>query len=69
MATIIRIDTRSKAAQGFLEYVKTLPFVKIEENEENSPYNPDFVKKIKRAQKQKGTVIDTNDVWGSLGLK
>ena len=37
MATIIRIDTRRKTAQGFLEYVKTLPFFKIEENEEISP--------------------------------
>jgi hypothetical protein len=69
MATIIKIDTRSKMAQRFLEYVKTLPFVQIEQQPEKSSYDPDFVKKIKRAQKQDGTIIDTKDIWGSLGLK
>jgi len=69
MATIIKIDTRSKMAQQFLEFAKTLPFAKVEQLDEKSPYDPEFVKKIKRAQKQKGTIIDTKDVWGSLGLK
>jgi hypothetical protein len=50
-----------------LEILKTQPGVQIVE-EERSPYNPEFVKKIKAAEKQKGIVIDTNDIWGSLGL-
>lgn len=70
MATFtIKIDTRNKAAKKFLEFIKSLSFVTIEEQVEESPYNPEFVKKIKRAQKQKGIVVDTNDIWGSLGLK
>lgn len=38
--------------------------------EEKSPYNPEFVKKILRAEKSKNwIVLDTNDIWGSLGIK
>lgn len=51
-----------------LEILETQPGVQIVE-EERSPYYPEFVKKIKTAEKQKGIVIDTNDIWGSLGLK
>jgi hypothetical protein len=71
MSTItIKINERSKAGKmlkDFLELISDKPGIEI--IEEKSPYNPEFVKKIKRAQKQKGTVVDTNDVWGSLGLK
>lgn len=31
MGTIIKIDSRSKAAKSFLEYVKTLSFAKVED--------------------------------------
>ena len=47
--------------------------VKIEEDE--SPYNPEFVKKIKQIEadynsgKSKSITLDPNDIWGSLGLK
>jgi len=72
MQTItIKINERSKAGIAFkkmLEILETQPGVQIVE-EERSPYNPEFVKKIKDAEKQKGIVIDTNDIWGSLGLK
>lgn len=35
-----------------------------------SPYNPEFVKMIKTAEKRGDyKTIDPNDVWGSLGLK
>lgn len=37
--------------------------------EEKDPYDPKFVAKIRRAEKQKGTIINPNDVWGSLRLK
>jgi hypothetical protein len=38
--------------------------------EEKIPYNPEFVKKIKKAEKRGDYIeVDTNDIWGSLGLK
>lgn len=75
MSTIIKIDTRSNAAKRFLEYVKTLSFVKIEEKEMDesdtkSPYDPEFVKMVKKsAGSKKRYTVDPKDVWGSLGLK
>lgn len=75
MATItLKINERTKAAQAFIAFVNQFVLSNkavevVEVVEEKSPYNPEFVKKIKKAQKQKGTVIDTNDVWGSLGLR
>jgi len=81
MEITIKIDRRSKQAKAFLTYLKTLPFIDIKDRdekgmgkptEEKSPYNPEFVKKIRRAEKQvergEYTVLDTDDVWGSLGL-
>ncbi|MBU3658254.1 MAG: hypothetical protein FGM14_00105 [Flavobacteriales bacterium] len=67
----IKINERSKAGIAFqkmLEILETQPGIEIVE-QDKSPYNPKFVKKIKTAEKQKGIVIDTNDIWGSLGLK
>lgn len=39
--------------------------------EKKSPYNPEFVKMINKAEKSKNRteVKDVNDLWGSLGLK
>ena len=35
-----------------------------------SPYNPEFVKMVLKSAKSKNrTIIDPNDIWGSLGLK
>jgi hypothetical protein len=72
MATItLKINERTKAGQAFIEFVNQFVLTNkaVEVVEEKSPYDPEFVKKIKKAQKQKGTIIDTNDVWGSLGLR
>lgn len=70
MATIVKIDTRSKAAKNLLDYLKTLSFVTVEEKKPR--YTPEFIKKIKESEKQieKGDYkeIDANDIWGSLGL-
>jgi len=67
MAAIVRIDTRSNTAKILLNYLKSLPFVKVEEQIEKSPYNPEFVKKIKKAEKQKGRVIESGQsLWESL---
>lgn len=69
----IKINERSKAGKllkDFLEMISEKPGVEI--IEEKSPYNPEFVKKIKKSEEQakagKVKVLDTNDVWGSLGL-
>jgi len=73
MQTItIKINERSKAGialKKMLEILETQPGVQIVE-EERSPYNPKFVKKIKEAEKRGSyKEINPNDVWGSLGLK
>lgn len=71
MATItVKINEKSKARKtlkDLLDIFAAQPGVEV--IEEKSPYNPEFVKKIKRAEKQKGIVLDTNDIWGSIGLK
>lgn len=70
MEVTIKIDERSKQAKALLEYIKTLPFVEIKDkDEEKSSYNPEFVAKIRRAEKEKSTTVDPNDIWESLGLK
>lgn len=77
MATIT-INENSKEAKAFLEYVKTLAFVTVTQVEKplrksrkkavsESPYNPEFVAKIKNAQKEKGGItIDPRNVWTSI---
>ena len=75
MQTItIKINERSKAGialKKMLEILETHPGVQIVE-EERSPYNPEFVKKIKKSEQQikegKYKVVDTKDIWGSLEL-
>ena len=62
MALTVKIDTRSKAAKLLVEYLRTLSFVKIEEK-----YDPEFVVKIKRAEKEDGEVMESaEDLWKSL---
>lgn len=48
--TYIIIDTTDKYAKGFLEYVKTLPFAKVESDE-----NPITIKAMEHAKKGKTT--------------
>lgn len=77
MTTItIKINERSKKGKAFLEFAKTffndgIDVEIIESDSENkSTYNPEFVKMVLDAAKsKKRTVIDPNDIWGSLGLK
>ena len=69
---IIQADsTKAKALKEFLSAFGVA--YKVEQEQEKSPYNPEFVKKIlKRAESAKkgNTVkVDPNDLWGSLGLK
>jgi hypothetical protein len=44
MAVVFRVDTRSKAALGFIEFIKTLSFVKLVEPEKKP--NAETIKAI-----------------------
>lgn len=79
MTTItIKINERTKAGKAFMamseSFFKGVKGIEIIETNsdkvEESPYDPEFVAMIKKAQKsKKRTIVDPNDVWGSLGLK
>ena len=71
MEITIKIDQRNKQAKALLEYIRTLPFVEVKDNEkEGSPYDPEFVKIVKESAASKERYeVDPNDVWGSLGLR
>jgi hypothetical protein len=59
--TTITITVNEKTAKGkkFVEFIKTLDFVKFNE----SQYNPEFVKEIQKSRESKGKVIKTEDLW------
>jgi phosphoribosylformylglycinamidine (FGAM) synthase-like enzyme len=76
----IKIDERTKEGKAFMAmtdvFFKNKEGIEItksnsrKDKKEESPYNPDFVAMVKKAQKsKKRTVVNPNDVWGSLGLK
>lgn len=76
MAITIIINDSSKQAKAIISMLKAFDFVKFvskEKKEEKSPYNPEFVRKIKKAEQEikDGETIRINpdDVWGSLQLK
>ena len=60
-----------KAIEAVLKALEELPGVEIIPNEDGH-YNSEFVKKIESSEKQikegKFKILDTKDVWGSLGL-
>jgi len=58
MATVIKIDNRTKAAKLFIEYVKTLSFVKVEDDQPR--YNAETEKAIKEARAGKGIIKTKN---------
>ncbi len=73
METII-IQTEDKhKAKAIKDFLKAFDINFKSEELEESPYNPEFVKKIKDRSKsaREGNVIEINpnDLWGSLGLK
>ncbi|WP_366187021.1 DUF2683 family protein [Flavobacterium ovatum] len=78
MTTItLKIDKRTKAGKAFMAMVesvfKNVEGIEIVENqldevrEEGSVYNPEFVKTVlESAKSKKRTVIDPDDIWGSI---
>lgn len=70
MATIIKIDTSSKAAKAFLDFVRTLPFVKIEESniveEPVARYNAETEKAIEEYRKGKTEKLSLSEFRDQL---
>lgn len=65
----ITIKENSKQAKAVIAMLRTFSFVEIQQDTK-SPYDPEFVKMIKKSAESKNrTVVNPNDVWGSLGLK
>lgn len=84
MTTItIKVNERTKVGKAFLEMTNALvndsKGIEIIETDSNkvaeSLYDPEFVKMIQKrfadikSGKSKTITLDSNDVWGSLGLK
>ncbi|MEO8254247.1 MAG: DUF2683 family protein [Flavobacterium sp.] len=77
--TTIKINERTKTGKAFMvmfeAFFKGVDGIEIIESDselvkEESVYNPEFVKMVlESAKSKKRTVIDPNDIWGSLGLK
>ncbi|HRO83982.1 MAG TPA: hypothetical protein PK110_04095 [Niabella sp.] len=51
MALTVKIDTRSNAAKRLVEYLQTLPFVKVGEGKD-AAYNQEMIEKIRKAEKE-----------------
>ncbi len=71
MTTItLKINERSNYGKAILELIKVGVNEKkgIEMVEEESPYNPEFVKMVKEsaASKERYEVTDVNELWASL---
>jgi NOL1/NOP2/fmu family ribosome biogenesis protein len=75
MATIIiKIDEKKSLLKTVLSLLNKVAkqhegIEIVEVTSSKSAYTSEFVKKIKKAEKEKGIEVDPKDVWGSLGLK
>ncbi|MDD2982879.1 MAG: hypothetical protein PHQ74_05775 [Crocinitomicaceae bacterium] len=72
MQTItLKINPKNKTAKALKELIDAIsskPNSGIEIIEEDSPYDPEFVKKIKRAEAEKGgkTMTSAAELWESI---
>jgi hypothetical protein len=70
----LKINKRSSYGKAVLELIKVGINEKkgVEIVKEKSPYNPKFVERIRKSEKEikqgKYKILDTKDIWGSLGL-
>jgi thioredoxin-related protein len=64
MTTVI-IDTQSKEAKRLVDYLKTINYVKVieESQKDDLKYDPDFVAKIKKREKQASVKLDVDNLW------
>ena len=72
MTTItLKINEKSRKGKAFLEMARVFSenskeIVLIEEDDK-SPYDPEFVKKIKKASTEKGRLMESaEDLWESI---
>ncbi|MGK6350413.1 DUF2683 family protein [Parapedobacter sp. DT-150] len=63
----LKVNERTKGGRAFMELVKTLPFITVEDTtpptQEPRSYNPEFVAKVRRAEKQKGVKVENVEEW------
>lgn len=69
--TTIKINENTKKGKVFLEmarvFFKNSNEIVLIEEDEKSPYNPAFVKKIKKASKEKGRDMESaEELWESI---
>jgi len=60
----LTFDSNNRNVKGLLAYLKSLDYVKVETESE---YDPEFVKKIRKGEKDilegKGKAIKLEDLW------
>ena len=62
MATVtLRYNPKNELAKSIINSVKSAGVFHVEE--EQSPYNKDFVEEIQESRRSKGVVIKTEDLW------
>lgn len=66
----IQINDKTAAGKDLVKVLKALPYIKVLD-EEKSTYNPEFVKKILKADKRGKyiTLDNSKTIWENLGLK
>ena len=70
----VTLNVKDGKFQFFLELIKSLDFVQLEGEQEakKSPYDPEFVAKIKQSEKEfeegNYTVVEKKDLKNLLGL-
>ncbi|WP_304062777.1 DUF2683 family protein [Pedobacter glucosidilyticus] len=69
METLIVHPENKEQLAAIKAFMKALK-INFEKKSEESPYNPDFVDMIKRAEKSSSyKTVDPNNLWESLQLK
>ncbi len=73
MEVTLKINTRTKVGKTLLSFIEF--FAKenkeveiINTTAEKSPYNPEFVKMVKKAEKEDGVYVTADTLWEDLGL-
>jgi len=65
MTTIIlKINEKSIKGKSLLNFLKSLnnePYIQVSEN--NSEYDPKFVAKIRKSEKEKSHKVDIKNIW------
>lgn len=65
----LKINERSNVGKSLMSFLQSISkeSKSVEVVEEKSPYNPEFVKRIKKAQKSgKYKVVNPNNLWESI---